>query len=297
MGERTTGYLWVHLGVPLELVLGAALVTLVMVGLVGGERAHACGGADHGCCLRGNLPLLRVPAMDHRRIQVPVASRYLVAKWVPLHDPPHPAVTQRALGRPGFASADPVGSGLEPDTRHYSAVLVAAVVVSFDVGDLSSRGNATWLQAMDKGRAECLRSSYDTTQVLMEPGYYAAYMDIPCRRLIGARAVAYPSRSINVLDPAENAVLSGTTLLRAHVTDSAHVTTVQFLLVPNVGLPITIANAVRTPRGWTARWLSTKVSNASYALQSGVVYQGGDAEYSSLVPVIVKNRALSVSSG
>ena len=35
LGEHISGYLWVHLGVPLEFVLGAALIALVALAIVG----------------------------------------------------------------------------------------------------------------------------------------------------------------------------------------------------------------------------------------------------------------------
>ena len=186
-GERTTGYLWVHLGVPLELVLGAALVTLVMVALVGGNgRTRAV-----------------VPVMVAASLGIFLFSGY--QRWTTAgykflwpggtwwSSGSHYTILPTLLllsallveldSRPLILSA-----ALWNRTRAITAaILVAAVVVSFDVGDPSSRGNATWLRAVDQGRAECLRSSYDTTLVLIESGFVATSMEVPCRRLIGAR--------------------------------------------------------------------------------------------------------------
>ena len=64
------------------------------------------------------------------------------------------------------------------------AGLAVATMTSLSVGD-PSRGSSTWLHAVDTARADCLRRSLDTTQVLIAP--FVTYMQVPCSKLIGRR--------------------------------------------------------------------------------------------------------------
>jgi hypothetical protein len=138
----------------------------------------------------------------------------------------------------------------------------------------------------------------DTTQVLIAPnGIIPTYMQVPCHTLIGSRAAAFPTRYALIVRPSGATRLSGRASLLARVSDGAHVVNVLFTLQASGGYPVPVAQASRTPAGWSAS-LNTKgiiygkykyELHGRYELQALATYQGGDQKWSPAVTVDVKN--------
>jgi hypothetical protein len=299
LGERTTGYLWAHIGVPVEVILAIALVILVLIGLVASDvRTRVL------VPLMVALSVVYFVYSGYQRWES-AGFRFLWAKGTWWTDAAHYTIVPVLLllsaliveldSRPQFIASKIwrrvcIGSLI---------VLIVAAVSSFEAGD-SSRGNPSWFQAVATARTECIRSSFDSVGVTMVPGYIPVSMQLPCSKLIGSRAPHYPDRTIDIVTPASDATVSGARYLRVRVTDSAHVTNVTFFLTPgkqSAGngtyadqLPYPLARSMRTSNRWTALWATTSYPNGKYSIQAVAYYPGGDEVSTPLVPVVVKNR-------
>jgi hypothetical protein len=279
----------VHLGVPFELVLAALLIGLIVIALVANEPRT-----------RAVVPIMVATSLvaflysGYKRWHS-AGYRFLWPHGIAWTDAAHYMILPTLL----LLSALVVQLDARPrvvSPASWSraravtlAVVVVAALVSFDVSD-PSRGSSTWLQAVNVGRSACLRSSLDSTQVLINPGYVSLSMQVPCSTLVGARAPRFPVRSVSVMTPSSNATVSGTTLLRAQMTDSVHVSTVVFTLLGSHSFYSALAKPMLTSRGWTALWRTTTVHDGTYHLQAVASYSGGDLEYSPPVRLVVKNR-------
>ncbi len=187
-GQRITGLLWEHLGIPFEVILVASLAGLVALAL-GGRNART----------RSLVAIMVATSMatffvaGYKR-WYSAGHRFLWPKGSSWTDAAHYMIVPTLI----LLSALFVQLDVQPGalsaiawnrirTVGVAFVLVAALF-SFNVSD-SSRGTTTWLQAVNTSRTECLRKNLDTARVLIAAnGYFPVYMQAPCSKLAGSRS-------------------------------------------------------------------------------------------------------------
>jgi hypothetical protein len=184
-GQDVTGHLWANLGTGLEVALFAALLALVLIALATNWR-------------RGIVVIIFVVASSALFL-ISGYERWIFGQtflW------PHGSynsaqahymVTPTLLllsalfiqldARPKFASA----IAWAWVQRCVVAFVVATALVSFSVGDASTRGKPTWSQSLDDARASCRATPDADAEIPVSPSVYFFHMTIACRELIDSR--------------------------------------------------------------------------------------------------------------
>lgn len=93
----------------------------------------------------------------------------------------------------------------------------------------------------------------------------------------------------SVVHPANEAVLSGTTVLASETTAWVKVTKVEFLLTDESHHRAALVKGFPTPYGWLAKWNTASVANGTYSLQSLAYDSSGTSRISTSVPITIKN--------
>jgi hypothetical protein len=93
----------------------------------------------------------------------------------------------------------------------------------------------------------------------------------------------------SVLRPANDAKVSGTTVLDATATSFNRVTNVEYLLTDGKHDSKLIAVGHLSPYGWLAQWNTSSVANGTYSLQSIAYDATGSSRLSTSITITVKN--------
>jgi hypothetical protein len=192
-GATITGYLWRHIGTPVEIVLGVGLIALVVVVfLFGNRRVRVLVLLTTALSLAAFLVTgylrwfigygsRRIPSSGslflwHHGIANAGVAHYMVFPTLLL-------LTALVL----FLDARP--DSVSPTTwKRVQAgsvlFLLITALASFNVAD-HSRGSPGWLQALNDARSECLRDHARVAQVPIAPQAfpYGFVMPLPCSRV------------------------------------------------------------------------------------------------------------------
>jgi hypothetical protein len=292
-GQRISGLLWDHLGVAFEVVLGALLLLLVVAAVFWGSRrtrvivpvtvatsllVFLFSGYQRWASAGVTFLWPAGSSSSHAAHYMIVPTLLLLSAIVVQLDTTPPALTARAWRIATIAGTCFIG---------------VAALLTFNVSS-SARGQSTWLAAVQTGRVNCREHRFDTTTVLIAPnGYVPVYMQVPCHTLIGSAAPLFPKRSSVLAAPSRTTTWSGTTVLRARVSDEVHVVSVDFYVEAygpgSYPYNVVVVPARKSAVGWSSVFDTGRVANGTYDVQSVATYQGGELKFSPPVSVVVRN--------
>ena len=174
LGDRIAGTAWTHIGVPVEVIAGAAFLSAIVFGAArSSPRARVVGA------LAIAVSLLSFFATGYER----AAGPHLI--WRTGTDPTYftrySVVPSLLLIAAAIVFID---NRVQRGVRFSGTVVawtLAVAVVSFPIGDQSLRGSPVYSQALRVARAQCTGAS-GFAPVNVSPPYFTP-MRLPCRRL------------------------------------------------------------------------------------------------------------------
>jgi hypothetical protein len=185
IGQRITGFLWEHLGTPLEVALGAILLAFVALALAARNP-------------RTRVFIPPAVAMSLALFLVSGYWRWGRAgevfvwphggwNWAGAHYMVFPALLLLSAIFVQLDAAPRFRSGANWARLGGGMVvcILLAALVSFRISDAASRGSPRWSGALDFARSQCVREQAASLDVPVSPAYLGFSMRLSCTALDG----------------------------------------------------------------------------------------------------------------
>jgi hypothetical protein len=281
LGQRANGFLWVHLGILLEVIFALALLALVAIvarsrdGRLRAFVAVAVGTSVAMFLVAGYQREVGAQFVWPSGSLNDVGTHYMIV----------PALLLVSVLLVLLDRARSPSSGRWTIAPFVGATLIVVVAtLNFTVGVPSVRGDPSWTSTLPGARASCLSHHLAYTDVAVAPWEAGSFMMVPCTKVLQTAALPYRPRS-----DLRTEVL-GVHPLHAAATGSALPVSVTFELSGGLARWRTVASGSLTQIGWVTRWDPASLPPGRYELRSVAHDETGAVATSAPFPIVVPAR-------